>query len=228
VLCVDGTPDNGTLPAPALPVDAGARARVRASLGISDSDPVLLLVGAAPHADAVRFTFLNGLLIKSGVRLKGLSTAGTAQPGRGARFQRGREWVNIIRTRRPMLDVLPACDLAVFDGGGPCPTADWPESPGAGEQVIAQAHAGGVPVVAPRWATGDDAYPAEAGEVCRGVNGTLTELARRVATLIMDSVLRDRLSRAVLEHSRRRDTAGAFVAAMVSAWEAAAPEAAHA
>jgi hypothetical protein len=175
----------------------------------------------------MRFTFLNGLLLKAGVHLTGLSTAGPAQVGRGRRFQRGREWVTIIRTQRSLLEVLPACDLAVFDGGGPCPTADWPESPGSGEPAIAQAHAAGVPVVSPRWATGDDAYPADA-DVCRGVNGTLTELARRITMLAGDAALRSRVSRAVLEHSRERDTAGAFVGAIQAAWHRAVPEAAHA
>jgi hypothetical protein len=212
------------VPPPVLPAGGPGREALRRSWGIPLDRPVVAQIGVAPQADALRFTFLVGILVHAGVGVTGLACEAAGQRPRGTRFRRGREHLPLVTCREPLHHALTACDAAVFDGGGPAPTADYPPSPWAAT-AIAQAHALGVPVVAPAWARGEW-YP-DAAEPCLAHNSTLPELSRVLLPLLEDSALRARASAAVAAHAARLDPATRFADGVQDAWEraiAGAPE----
>lgn len=216
-----GTGPAGAICVPPPVLDAGGPGRdeVRRRLGVPPDRPLIAQLGVAPQADTLRFTFLVGILNAAGAGVTGLAAGAAAQRARGVRFRRGREWMPAATSTLPLDHLLPACDAAVFDGGGPSPTADWPPAPWAAS-AIAQAHALGVPVVAPAWARGGW-YPDEAAAACLAHNSTLPELSRVLLPILEDAALRSRLSAAARAHAAAMDLASRFVDAVQDAWERA-------
>jgi hypothetical protein len=174
------------LPAPALGNAAADRARTRAALGLDDETPVLLLLGSAPHADALRFVFLLGLLTKAGAEAAGLLPPTAAQIPRAMRFLRASGRLGrIIRSDRDSGLLLPAADLAVFEGGG-ITTGCPPPRPAAATPHVVRAMARALPVVLSRQDATDLTLPKDVASACLGVNATLPELARLALPLMLD------------------------------------------
>lgn len=209
-------------PVRGLGPDLEAREAVRRELGLGSDDCAVLLLGAAPYADAMRFVFLLDLLREAGCMAVGIIPASCAQIPRAARFQRGVRQPRVIVTRRTREGVLPAADLAVWEGGGPGPTCCWDPAPWAAWTPIAAAHAAGVPTVAPRWAMTPELYDPEAAGRCLGSSATLPELARVLLPLVEDRDRRGRAAELVGGHLRSQDLAGGFLEGMERAWAMAA------
>lgn len=198
--------------------DLERRDAVRRELGLGPDDCAVLLLGAAPCADAMRFVFLLDLLREAGCLAVGIVPASCAQIPRAARFQHGVRQPRVIVTRRTREGVLPAADLAVWEGGGPGPTCCWDPAPWAAWTPIAAAHAAGVPAVAPRWAMIPELYDQEAAGLCLGTSATLPELARVVLPLVEDRDRRGRAAELVAAHVRSQDLAGGYIRGMERAW----------
>jgi len=200
--------------------DAGPRAR--AELGLNQGDVAVLLLGSAPHGDAMRFVFLIQLLREAGCDAAGLIPADAAQVARAARFHRASPGQRFVVSTRVRGALLAAADLAVWVGAGPGPTACWEDSPGSASMPIGQAHAAGVPAVAPRWAMIPELYDPESAGHCLGHNAALPELARLLLPLIEDAARRRHVSGLVRSHLREQDPGAGFVGAVERAWAMAA------
>jgi glycosyltransferase involved in cell wall biosynthesis len=116
-----------------------------------------------------------------------------------------------------MSALLGACDLAVFDGGGPGPTRDWDPAPWAGPPAIAPALAAGVPVVAPAWAIEG---PSRVG-LYAAHNSTLPELVRGLMELAQDPERRERMGREAREQCGPERCGDGFVRGTNEVWEEA-------
>ncbi len=201
------------VPVPIWPRGNVSREEVRRELGASVDEVLVALLGSSPRADALRFLFLMGLLTEGKTPVRGVVGPDVHGRVRAMEFGRGirKRWVST--TDRPAMSVLGACDLAVFDGGGPGPTKDWDAAPWSGVPWIVPALNAGVPVVAPEWALG------EIGSIagCAAYNSTLPELARCLMGLADDPERR----RAAGEQGRALVSDG-FVGAMVETWEGCA------
>src|SRR5262249_12987415 len=150
--------------------------------------------------------------------------ANAAQRTRAARFRRGRETVPVHFCDRSLPELLALCDLAVLDGGGPGPTADWEPSPWCGAVSVACAHAARVPVVAPIWATYGAPFTPELRAACGAHNSSLPELARLLIALADDAAGRKRLSALARDQAASGCSTPAFVSAAAQAWDDAARE----
>ncbi len=204
-------------PPPVWADSPGERESLRQQLGVDEDVVLIAQLGGPPQADAMRFSFLIGLLREVGVRAFGVMHATAAHRARAAGFARRIRQTRVAAPELPWPRVLRACDLAVFDGGGPGPTKDWPAAPWAGPPAIAPAHAAGLPVVAPAWAVeGPGLHPE-----CAAYNSTLPELARRLTALIEDAGLRTRIGREVRSLFEGRPESDGFVQGVQEAWEEA-------
>ena len=214
------------VPPPAWEPDPREREWVRDELGVSPGEVLVALLGGPPQADAMRFTFLVSLLREAKVGVRGVMIDGAGHRMRAVAFARGIRKVGLSITSLPMMRVLGACDLGVFDGGGPGPTRNWDPAPWAAPPAITPAMAAGVPVVAPGWAlAAGSAFPE-----CVALNSTLPELARKLIELALNPDLRARIG----HESRARfgwpGCGEPFVRAVSDVWEdavAAANGAAH-
>jgi hypothetical protein len=205
-----------TPPAPGRKAQSGA---VRAKLGLAEQDLAVLLVGDAPEADSLRFAFMLGLLEVAGRVIVGVAPASARHRARGERLRRrALRRIPMITSDLHMLELASACDLAVWDAGGPGPTSHQEPDAGAGPAPIASLLARGLPVVAPRHEGIARLYPAEAAEACLAMNSSLTELARKLMTLGDDAGLRARVSAAAARHAAGADWTGVFVRSVREAW----------
>jgi hypothetical protein len=198
--------------------DRQRREQLRHRMGIAPDAILVGLLGHAPTANAMRFVFFIGLLNVAGVRIVGLASEHAGQAVRGQRMTWSHTAPRVILTSDPMTDMLPACDLAIFDAGGHGPTSTLPPCPSLAVLPIAQAHAAGVPVVAPEWADVAGLYPA-AARACLAHNSTIPELARVALPLIDSPGLREQLSHSVHEHIARLDPASGFVEGLCGLWQ---------
>lgn len=209
------------LPAPAparVYADASRDAAIRESLGLEPHDLVLLLLGAPDHGSAMRFVFLMGLLQCAKFPLKGVIPERTGDRARAGRFRRrAHKEIQIVVSARPMDQLARACDIGVWDGGGPGPTSQWPALAGDAESAIAVAHGAGLPTVAPAWAATERLYPA-AARSCAALNATVPEIARMLIPLVEDASRRRSLGDAVRAHAAEQDWAGAFARVVRDAW----------
>jgi hypothetical protein len=206
------------VPAPATPPHPGLdRAALRDSLGCGPGFVVALL-GEPPQADVHRFAFLIGLLERAAFSVTGLASPRHGQRVRAQAFSKVVHNRQVVVTDVPLQALLPACDAAVFDGGGPGPTTLWNPSPWAAPAPIALAHAAGVPVVAPVWADVGDVYPRSAADTCLAPNSSLPELARRLFRLAEDDQLLATTSRAVRAHVHAQDRNAGYVLAAQECW----------
>lgn len=203
--------------------DVTERGAIRRRLGLSPVELAVLLVGGAPHADAVRFVFLIGLLGVSGVRVTGVVPRDAAQFDRAARFALGgRDLNRVILSDHAASRLVPGMDAAVFDGGGYGPTTARPPRPAAGTLAIATAHALGVPVVAPAWADDHRLVPRDAARELLALNHAAPELARVVAALAGDRARLASLGRHVREHLAAQRPDLMFASAIAALWTRAA------
>jgi hypothetical protein len=206
----------------ALPPERVGRSGLREALGLGDADVGLLLLGSPPHADALRFVFLVGLLSKAGVEVTAILPRGAAHWSRGLAFARAiGGMARIIVSDLPARQLLVAADLGAYVGGGPGPTSSLPPRPAAAAVALAQAVAAGVPVAAPAWGATDLAPPADWAAACLGTNATLPELARVLLPLVVDARLRARIASVGLGHARRQRWAESFVRGVTVLWAAA-------
>lgn len=207
------------VPAPATPprpsLDSGA---LRDSLGCG-SGFVVALLGEPPQADVHRFAFLIGLLERAAFSVTGLASPRHGQRVRAQAFSKVVHNRRVVVTDVPLQALLPACDAAVFDGGGPGPTTLWNPSPWAAPAPIALAHAAGVPVVAPAWADVGEVYPRSVAAACLAPNSSLPELARRLFGLAGDDQLRARTAQAVRSHVHAQNRNAGYVRAVHECWE---------
>jgi hypothetical protein len=175
-------------PAPVLglSLDADVRARVRASLGISEGATVGLLVGGEPgEADAARLVFLLGLIEEGEWPVVWTLPASSAQMDRGRRLLRRSGWRSrVVATSRPFAEQAAAADFGLWLGpataGAGTGTASW-----EARLLVGALAASGVPVAAPRaWGFGfvDECAP---GGAPLALNATVPELARIVMGVIL-------------------------------------------
>lgn len=198
------------------PPDTLARLRIRRELGLENDEPAILLLGSAPNADALRFTFLINLIAVAGCAATGILPTSAAQVLRAERFVKRIGRNRIILTDRPAPDLLAAADLAVFDVGGHGPTTILPPAPWASGWAIGHAHAAGVPTVAPRWADDGWLYPREAAPMLLTHNSSLPELARVLMGLVESPRRLALAASAVRAHFPAADEA--FCAALEGLW----------
>lgn len=180
-----------------VPTDVGA---LRTEAGLEPSRPTgegqlrILLAGRAPHADALRFVFLLGLLQEAGLRPRGVVRESAASLGRARRFGlsarvRGE---SIVLSTRPRRELLRECDVAVWVGAGTGPTRVDRAAPGLAAEELLEAMSLGVPLVAPREAVPASMLDQELAELCIAETPSLPELARVLVPLARD---RERLAR---------------------------------
>lgn len=180
--------------------------RVRAEAGIDtsklpeDGQLRIVLAGRAPHADALRFVFLLGLLQEAGLRPRGVVRDSAASLARARRFGlsarvRGE---SITLSTRPRRELLRECDLAVWVGAGTGPTRVDRAACGLAATDLLEAMSLGVPVVAPRDAVPEGMLSPELAELSIAESPSLPELARVLVPLARD---RERLAR--LRHLAR-------------------------
>jgi hypothetical protein len=200
-------------------VGGGDRESVRASLGLEEGDLAVLLIGDAPQADLLRFAFLLGLLEVAGRLIVGVAPRSAANRARGERLRRrSLRPIPLLSSDRPLLELARACDLAVWEAGGPGPTSHREADAGAGAVAIASVLACGVPVVAPHCDGLERLYPEQTSGACLARNSSLPELARALMELGDDAGLRARVASAVARHARESDWTGAFTRRVADAW----------
>ncbi len=209
------------------PVEAGdapvaERGAIRRRMGLSPHETAVLLLGAAPYADAVRWTFFHGVLGIAGKTFTGVVTREAGQFERGLRYFLSAPPKNrLIASNHAPIRLLAGMDAAVFDGGGYGPTRGLPPRPAAATMAIAAAHAAGVPVVAPGWAGDERLYPAAAAGPLLAHNGTVPEIARVLGPVVADRNLRVTLGRRVREHVAAERPASGFATAIDAMWSRA-------
>lgn len=210
--------------------DGGAPLEVNAAVAAerehAGSDvPRLLLVGREPHASAMRFVFLVGLLREAGVIAEGVVASGTPASGRGRRFGRAAGSVSrVVSTTLPRAAALRGVDLAVWAGGGTGPTRSDDPVAGAAARAARDCVEAGVPMVAPRWAVPAGVWLDDERAVLGAENATLPELVRVLSPLVRDGARRTEV-RAMLARARpapRGETFEALAAAALCAAETAA------
>ncbi len=150
------------------------------------------LLGRAPHADALRFAFLIGLLQHAGQSVRGVMSVSAASIGRARRYARGLAGLDLVVSDRAG-DELPAtCDLGVWVGGGEGPTRSIPATPDAAANGVRACIENAVPFVAPRWSVPDGWMGGEARGLMLAEGAELIELARLLVPLADDGALRAR------------------------------------
>jgi hypothetical protein len=197
-------------------------------LGIHPRDLVVLLIGDGPEADSLRFSFLLGLMDVAGRSIVGLLPASAAHRGRGARLRRrSTRPLRVVTTNRPMLEVAPACDMAVWDAGGDGPVAHRDPDAGAGAVALASVLRTGVPAIAPQCATFEALYPEAVRERCLAMNSSLPELARVLMGLADDEPGRADMGRLLQKHTADGRASEAFARAVGDAWDRVVRSASH-
>lgn len=206
-------------PIEAAPVVDSERTRARSALGLSEGDLALVHLGTAPCADAVRFMFLVGLLVESGVETIGLIPCGATQLGRGLRYLRtSPTGAHFIVSDLPARTLLAAADLSVYEGGGMGPSSARPPRPAAATLAVSQALSRGLPVAAPRAAVSDVPALESLPDVGWAANGTLPELARVLLAFASEPDRRKEYSISALRHFRDRGLQAGFVEGVRSIW----------
>jgi hypothetical protein len=133
------------------------------------SDDAVRVLMLGPHADARRFVFLCTLMGEIGVPVRPIVSASSDSMRRTRHFYHLIDRpIRAVVTSRPLMSLLPRCDIALWMGGpkGPCAAS------------VRSALASGVPVIVPPEAGWVIPEPLRPHLVAR--NTTSAELARLV------------------------------------------------
>ncbi|MCW5777228.1 MAG: hypothetical protein KIS87_12390 [Phycisphaeraceae bacterium] len=190
------------------------RADARRALELTEQDFVVALLADPPNTgDARQFIFLIGLLDIAGATICGLVDARSASLARARRFH-ARAQINwrLLVSRHAVPSLIAACDAAAVVSRA-TNSHDKPPT-----ELIAAAHASGVPVVAAASIVQGRLYPDEARPDCTASLGSANAIAGALLRLADDRPRLALLSDAVRRHARELVERSDYARTLQRAW----------
>lgn len=194
---------------------AGPERRVRRDV----SGPRLLLLGHAPHADAVRFVFLAGLLRRAGKDVMPVLSVHAARCRQARVLHRmAAPDLPVVWTRARPGRMATTGDVGVWVGADPAWIGKASLQPGDAIWSIARALAIGLPVVAPAYVLHPLNLPSALVQACAAPTASLPDLARVLLNILDNPSCLPALAAAARDYAAAKNWGHQFARDVASVW----------